>query len=486
MICIKLLCISYVINSSLVLKTIHEITKKTILNNKHLISVEKCELFHGELNPIVVGQYTVDGLEGMPLSPRSFSSTGEKYECCSQCFSSLKPSIAKKTDKPPKCAIANGFAIGFILISIETKDAEGNNATVIIDEIDDMMAASLSVQRPYGFVFSYYGGAQKSLMGHYSFFEMNQSHAGGVINHFRKTGANDHIICVLCGRLTPNKKERARSKAAFDTEKFLYMLNWFISTAKHYAYKDVTPPHNYEEPQIVEEEENASNTDVSVNQLVENEFGGGTFTFAISQNPTENNGVFKDTTKFGVSVLNCANIMLYAYGGTYVTSGSELHLEQVFPLQFSVGIGGRGMMRQTKMSEISCLQHYLQLSLPQFMKGDLTLVVFHLYNQAMSYKSGLVTCRDISNGDGQSFAEQISTLTDIEINAAAKKKSENISNSSFAGNVLRRIVTSCKALVHSRAAAIYNRRLMFAICDCHGMPDVFFTLTPDDEHSFRV
>ena len=99
----------------------------------------------------------------MLLSPRSFSCNGEKYECCSQCFSSLKPSIAKKTEEPPKCAIANGFAIGFIPTSIETKDAEGNNATVIIDEIDDMMAASLSVQRPYGFVFSYYGGAQKSL-----------------------------------------------------------------------------------------------------------------------------------------------------------------------------------------------------------------------------------------------------------------------------------------------------------------------------------
>ena len=58
------------------IETIHEITKKRILNNKHRLSVEKYELFHGELNPIVVGQYTVDGLEGMLLSPRSFSCNG--------------------------------------------------------------------------------------------------------------------------------------------------------------------------------------------------------------------------------------------------------------------------------------------------------------------------------------------------------------------------------------------------------------------------
>ena len=119
MICIKLLCRSYVIDSSLVLKTIHEITKKTILNNKHRISVEKYELFHGELNPIVVDQYTVDGLEGMLHSPRSFSCNGGNYECCSYCVSSLKPSITKKIDKPPKCAITDGFAIGFIPTSIE-------------------------------------------------------------------------------------------------------------------------------------------------------------------------------------------------------------------------------------------------------------------------------------------------------------------------------------------------------------------------------
>ena len=77
-------------------------------------------------------------------------------------------------------------------------------------------------------------------------------------------------------------------------------------------------------------------------------------------------------------------------------------------------------------------------------------------------------------------------MTDIEINATAKKKSEKISDSSLAGNYLQRIVASCKALAHSGAISMYNIRLMFAMCDRHGIPDVFFTLTPDDEHSFRV
>ena len=116
--------------------------------------------------------------------------------------------------------------------------------TVIIDEMGDMMAPSLSKQRQYGFVYTFYGGTQTLLMGQHSFFETNQSHAGGVLNRFQETGTNDHIMCVLCGRLTPEQKEIARSKSDFNTQDSLCWLNWLILTAKHYTYKDVMPPHD--------------------------------------------------------------------------------------------------------------------------------------------------------------------------------------------------------------------------------------------------
>ena len=89
-------------------------------------------------------------------------------------------------------------------------------------------------------------------MGQYSFFEMDQTHIGGVLNHFQGTGANDYIICVLGGRITPTQKAIARNKANLSTRQYLGLLNWFISVSKDNAYEDVTPQHecpqNYQLP----------------------------------------------------------------------------------------------------------------------------------------------------------------------------------------------------------------------------------------------
>ncbi len=61
--------------------------------------------------------------------------------------------------------------------------------------------------RPYGCVFSYSGGSQKSIKGNYQFFEMDQYILGAVVNHLNQAGIGEHIYCVLCGRMTPDQKQ---------------------------------------------------------------------------------------------------------------------------------------------------------------------------------------------------------------------------------------------------------------------------------------
>ena len=51
---------------------------------------------------------------------------------------------------------------------------------------------------------------------------------------------------------------------------------------------------------------------------------------------------------------------------------------------------------------------------------------------------------------------------------------------------MQRIETSCKSIGYTAAAAKSNRRNMYAMCDRYGLPGIFFSLTPDDEGSFRV
>ena len=180
---------------------------------------------YGEtLHPILVKQYQVDDIERLLLSPRSYRD-GDTFECCSACFSSLKPSQAKDNKKPPKHAIANGFAIGHIpeVIIIEGEDSP-RHVGLTNKKISETMCAALSRQYPDGFVFAFTRGAQQSIMGHYHFFEIDQSHVGAVINHYQKTGANDHILCALCGRMTPNQKEIACKQARLDTKQYIDTL----------------------------------------------------------------------------------------------------------------------------------------------------------------------------------------------------------------------------------------------------------------------
>ncbi len=65
------------------------------------------------------------------------------------------------------------------------------------DELTDTLKAMVAPLRPYGCVFTYSGGAQKSLRGNYQFFEMDQNRLGGVINHLNQAGIGEHILCTV-------------------------------------------------------------------------------------------------------------------------------------------------------------------------------------------------------------------------------------------------------------------------------------------------
>jgi hypothetical protein len=47
------------------------------------------------------------------------------------------------------------------------------------------MSTALSTQCAHGYVFAFTGGAQKSVMGQITFFEMDQNHMGSVVNQYR-------------------------------------------------------------------------------------------------------------------------------------------------------------------------------------------------------------------------------------------------------------------------------------------------------------
>jgi hypothetical protein len=120
----------------------------------------------------------------------------------------MQASMASKKT-PPKFAIANGFVIGSFPREIQFFNKEGEIVKRKIEEYEltDLVKAMAAPIRPYGCVFAFSGGAQKSLRGNYQFFEMDHNRLGGVMNHLNQQGISKHIYCVLCGRMTPDQKQ---------------------------------------------------------------------------------------------------------------------------------------------------------------------------------------------------------------------------------------------------------------------------------------
>ena len=109
------------------------------------------------------------------------------------------------------------------------------------NDTSDIMCASMVRKRPYGFIPPFTGGAHRSLMGQFSFFEIDQSHTGRVINHYWSTGANDHTLCVLAGKNTPTQKRLLEPKRCWIQN---YTLIWWLGLSIFWDMKGFKTLHS--------------------------------------------------------------------------------------------------------------------------------------------------------------------------------------------------------------------------------------------------
>ena len=173
------------------------------------------------------------------------------------------------------------------------------------------------------------------------------------------------------------------------------------------------------------------------------------------------------------------------YGGKY-TSGRELDLSLVFPLLFPYGFGSPKMKRRVRMSLEQCLKTYMRVSIPHFRQAQFILVCLHLLNRKLSYKSGNMMCKLKPSGSSMNIAEKLSTFTPEELNSAADRRAKNLPINKPADAILKKVVTSCKPIGQSSAAAKAARRNYLALSDHFGLGSIFFTVSPCDQCSFCV
>jgi hypothetical protein len=191
--------------------------------------------------------------------------------------------------------------------------------------------------RPHGLIFSYTGGAQKSLRGNYHFFEIDQNKIGVVINQLNKSGIGEHIYCVLCGRMTTYQKRIVREQFRLDTQLFIDIMTWFVQQSGHSGFKDTSIPEECPQPLLVEDKETNNNTNISVDKMSNQVMKVGHITshwLKILQRPHLYMG-----KRFALAMFQCSAPTLLAYGGTYA-SITDVPIENNRPFAFLFGIGG--------------------------------------------------------------------------------------------------------------------------------------------------
>jgi hypothetical protein len=123
----------------------------------------------------------------------------------------------------------------------------------------------------------------------------------------------------------------------------------------------------------------------------------------------------------------------------------------------------------------------MHLSLGQFMEGPTILVMNHIYNRQMPYKTGVMTCR--SSIDCIPLGQKLSTLSAEHFEQFKDNNTDNLDANTK--SFLKAISMSCKAMGHTEQVAKDARRRCFTIMDYFGLNSLFLSTTPDDECSFR-
>ena len=81
-----------------------------------------------------------------------------------------------------------------------------------------------------------------------------------------------------------------------------------------------------------------------------------------------------------MEMLNQANPTLLVYGGMY-TNMAEIELKNPLPFAFPYGVGNAKQKLLNRVSFQACIQHYMHLAMHQFMRGDVILVMNHIYGR---------------------------------------------------------------------------------------------------------
>ncbi len=243
------------------------------------------------------------------------------------------------------------------------------------------------------------------------------------MNQLNQAGIGKHTHCVLCGRMTPDQKQIVRKRSRVDMQLYIDILSWIVKESGHPCYLNTSIPEDCPQPLLVEDIPTKNNTDESADKTVKTNYEGRAYYFSSAQDPSQHTSVYGSSDIFALAMFQHSAPTLLAYSGAYAKN-ADMKIENILPFAFPFGIGGPEMQHRVKASLELCIQVYMCLSLRQFMEGPTILVMNHIYNRQMSYKTGVMTCR--SSIDGIQLGEILSTLSTEDFEQIKDNNNDNL------------------------------------------------------------
>ena len=437
---------------------------------------------------------TTKELRKLMLSRRTHGvvgKVGKKHEyklgCCGDCHSQIKV-MKENKDHMPLYFIANGLHIGY-----PPKE---------LSKLNECELAMISLARVSKHLFSYQGGAHKSIKGWHTLHENDIESANGVINYFadreskeakdfeaRQRSEDDfertvpQIVVVLTGAFTKDQVAKVQSSFTPRWSLCQKAINWLKENNRLYKNFQLEDSKMLA-PIIIDQSTRVD----SENSNIEKEFETHCV-FPDANQPDEHTNGFESQGEFKRDALtnilsenkNPKLTLLCRSRQTVLKDYLGDALLKAFPLLFPHGYGNDDARDdgRCRSSNENYYRYLMSLSCKNFHAADMCCIVYNMHIRKLMVKNACVKSDDVDR-------VAIGQLTNEEMEEAALRHVNGVAGSSTADRFIKSTKATANVIPHSAGAARRARQRVFSCVAAFGAPSMMHTVTPEDGYNFRV
>ena len=420
-----------------------------------------------------------DWIQELLLSPRACHIEHQDRRKKSGCSVCLCCKRALEASQMPEHAAANNHAFG--------------TPPQCLLELTDVELAMLTPVKSHGYIFSYTGGINKVMKGNLSHHKVDVDSIVRSVMHFDVLDLHNNAVVLLCGKMTPEQRLKARKHSKVRPNKILKAMEWLLDNHEHWKNLDIDLDevrNNLKNPTLMDrsdedtpEEGQASNSNIESRETFEVFFPDGTVDDVSGGqgNMEKFRELVKTATENGFDIEMRSNLFKQS-----VKDCENDNLVNACLLQFPHGRGGMHERRfkpdgsLTKNTDCKdCVANASMISQPHFHKQLFSLILHNMHvKQNVTRTASHRTRGTLSAND---------TATNLTPqNLARAMGSKNERRTGTGGNLLSAIDAAARAVPHTNQAT-KNARKEGETCQHYfGIASYFLTVTPDDDNNCVV